>query len=309
MSSDVVLDARFTHAVYTRAQAARHVGLDPDDLRRTAMWTVARARVGNQIGTARNNPPPIVTSLRRPSPPEPRIPFIGLAEAVVYAAVRQGTALPPILAHGALTTVRKSLGGAHPLATRAFVTDALAVLRTYAQHEDAAPEIVRAVTAPAPSTPPTPSSPPTPSIPPTPSTPPTAPNPPTAPASPSARDLPASPAALPADGSEFALLVARVAAHVDYGEDGYIRRIRLPGHATADVIVDSGISGGRPFFARGGPAADVETIVRQYQGGVPIGELADRHGVPSAEIAELADLTWPDPETPSIAPPPDDHPR
>ncbi|WP_261576563.1 hypothetical protein, partial [Frankia gtarii] len=146
MSSDVVLDARFTHAVYTRAQTARHVGLDPDDLHRAAMWTVRRSRIGKQIGTARNNPPPIVTSLRRPSPPEPRIPFIGLAEAVVYAAVRQGTSLPQILAHGALSIVRKSLGGAHPLATRAFVTDALAVLRAYAQHEDAAPEIVQAVT-------------------------------------------------------------------------------------------------------------------------------------------------------------------
>ncbi len=297
MSSDVVLDARFTHAVYTRAQTARHVGLDPDDLHRAAMWTVGRARIGKQIGTMSNNPPPIVTSLRRPSPPEPRIPFIGLAEAVVYAAVRQGTSLPQIHAHGALSIVRKSLGGAHPLATRAFVTDALAVLRTYAQHEDAAPEIVQAVTAPAPSTP---------SIPPIPSIPSI---PPTAPPSPSARDLPVPPAALPADESEFALLVARVAAHVDYGEDGYTRRIRLPGYSTADVIVDSGISGGRPFFARGGPGADVETIVRQYQGGVPIGELAGRHGIPSAEIAELADLTWPDPEPPSTAPPPGDHPR
>ncbi|WP_261563030.1 hypothetical protein, partial [Frankia tisae] len=146
MSPNIVLDARFTHAVYTRAQTARHVGLDPDDLHRAAMWTVGQVRIGKRIGTMRNNPPPIVTSIRRPAPPEPRIPFIGLAEAVVYAAVRQGTSLPQILARSALSIVRKSLGGTHPLASRAFVTDALAVLRNYARHEDAAPEIVQAVT-------------------------------------------------------------------------------------------------------------------------------------------------------------------
>lgn len=278
MNPDVAPDARFTRAVYTRAQTARHVGLDPDDLHRASRWLVTRVRVGNQIGTSRNPRPPIVTSIRRPSPPEPRIPFVGLAEAVVYAAVRQGTSLPQSLADGALRTIRAGLGGAHPLAGRAFVTHALTVLRNYSRHEDAAPGIVQAVTAPARLPP---SAPPAPYV---------SPN------------LPA----LPADGSEFALLVARVAAHMDYGEDGYARRIRLPGYATANVIVDSGVAGGRPFFAHGGPAADVETILRRHQAGRPIGELADRHGIPSAEIAELADLTWPDPEPPAT-PPTDDH--
>jgi uncharacterized protein (DUF433 family) len=72
-------------------------------------------------------------------PGAPTVPFIGLAEGVVLAAIRrQGVPLQRI--RPALDVLRHELGVEHALASRKLYTDGAEVLFDYAEHQGDTPE-------------------------------------------------------------------------------------------------------------------------------------------------------------------------
>jgi hypothetical protein len=93
-----------------------------------------RARGADIVGE------PIVTSFRATnSGPAPVVPFVGLAEGLVLAAIRhQGVPLQRI--RPALAVLARELGIDHALASRALYTDGAEVLYDYAEAGGDTPE-------------------------------------------------------------------------------------------------------------------------------------------------------------------------
>ena len=75
---------------------------------------------------------PIITAFKA-GPGEPTIPFVGLAEGMVLAAVRRA-GVPLQRVRPALDVLAKEIGVAHALASRALYTDGAELLFDYAQH-------------------------------------------------------------------------------------------------------------------------------------------------------------------------------
>lgn len=125
---------RFTVPLYTVADAARIVGVPASTL---ASWAQGYVRTfpnrPNVAGT------PIITHL----PPEgqhwPTIPFVGLAEALVLAAVRK-SGVPMQRVRPALRQLQTDIGLEHALASRELYTDGAELLFDYGEHHPGSDE-------------------------------------------------------------------------------------------------------------------------------------------------------------------------
>lgn len=118
-------DARFDTPLYTLAEAARAL-----DVPAATFQTWARGYVRLPHGRPEVTGGPILTNLRTPAG-SATVPFIGLAEGMVLAAIRkQGVPLQRI--RPALSALQKELGLQHALASRSLYTDGAEVLFDYA---------------------------------------------------------------------------------------------------------------------------------------------------------------------------------
>jgi len=113
---------RFDVALYTVADAARIVDVHPSTL---ATWTKGYRRSprgGRPVFGA-----PIIAATVAHRRGEPTIPFVGLAEALVLAAVRR-IGVPMQRIRPALEALQREIGVEHALASRRLFTDGAELL-------------------------------------------------------------------------------------------------------------------------------------------------------------------------------------
>lgn len=121
---------RFATPLYTVSEAARYLDVPDSTL---ASWTSGyrrRSARGRDVVGA-----PVLTALPRTGWRGPTIPFIGLAEGLVLAALRR-SGVPLQRIRPALARLDEEFGLAHALASRRLYTDGAEVLLDYAEHTD-----------------------------------------------------------------------------------------------------------------------------------------------------------------------------
>lgn len=124
---------RFNAPLYTLAEAARYLHVPSSTL---ASW--ARGYRMSAPGRRTVVGAPVLTSLRRAQAGAPVVPFVGLAEGLVLAAMRQ-SGVPLQRIRPALVRLDKEFGLQHALASERLYTDGAEVLYDYAEHgKDAA---------------------------------------------------------------------------------------------------------------------------------------------------------------------------
>ena len=107
---------RFDVALYTVADAARIVDVHPSTLATWAKGYRRSPRDGRPVVG-----PPIVAATTAGRRGEPTIPFVGLAEALVLAAVRR-IGVPMQRIRPALDALKEEIGVEHALASRRLFT-------------------------------------------------------------------------------------------------------------------------------------------------------------------------------------------
>ena len=112
-------DSRFSLPLYTTAEAARAVDVPPTTF---ARW-------------ARGLPTSIVTTVLGADARQPSVPFVGLAEGMVLAAIRRA-GVPLQRIRPALEVLTTTIGIEHALASRSLYTDGAEVLFDYAAQSD-----------------------------------------------------------------------------------------------------------------------------------------------------------------------------
>ncbi len=118
---------RFEVPLYTVAEAARII-----DVPRSTVATWARGYVRRGQDRADVVGDAVITSLSPATAAEPSIPFVGLAEALVLAAVRRsGVSLQRI--RPALGQLQRGIGVNHALASRKFHTDGAELLSDFGE--------------------------------------------------------------------------------------------------------------------------------------------------------------------------------
>lgn len=130
-------DLRFSEPLYSIAEAARTL-----DVPAATFQTWARGYVRRPVGKPAVIGQPIVTALPA-SGRAPSVPFVGLAEGYVLAAIRkQGVPLQRI--RPALDVLQRELGLEHALASKRLYTDGAELLFDYASHahDESARELV-----------------------------------------------------------------------------------------------------------------------------------------------------------------------
>ena len=118
---------RFDLALYTVAEAARVVDVPYSTL---ASW--AKGYVRRPAGRRPVIGAPIVTAVAAERPGEPTIPFVGLVEALVLAAVRR-SGVPMQRIRPALDALQSEIGVEHALASRKLYTDGAELLYDYGE--------------------------------------------------------------------------------------------------------------------------------------------------------------------------------
>jgi uncharacterized protein (DUF433 family) len=119
--------------LYTVAEAARIVDVPPTTLATWAKGYVRRPPGGAEVGA------PVVTFMSPDRPGEPSVPFVGLVEALVLAAVRR-SGVPMQRVRPALLALQRELGIEHALASRKLYTDGAELLFDYAESRRDTPE-------------------------------------------------------------------------------------------------------------------------------------------------------------------------
>ena len=120
-------DVRFTTPLYTFAEAARALDVHP-----STFTTWAKGYVRRPQGRKAVHGDAVVTSIVT-GHGQPAVPFIGLAEGMVLAAVRR-SGVPLQRVRPALEVLAHEIGIAHALASKALYTDGAELLFDYAQH-------------------------------------------------------------------------------------------------------------------------------------------------------------------------------
>lgn len=123
-----VEDARFDVPLYTFAEAARYLDLSASTF---ANWARGYARPATSNLPALPSQP-ILTSVHRAQVNGPSVPFIGLVEGMVLAALRR-SGVPLQRIRPALNRLEEEFGLHHALASRKLYTDGAEVLYDYAQ--------------------------------------------------------------------------------------------------------------------------------------------------------------------------------
>ena len=129
-------DIRFDVPLYTVAEAARAVGVPP-----TTFATWAKGYVRRPASNRVVHGDAVVTALAARAG-EPSIPFVGLAEGLVLAAVRR-SGVPMQRVRPALSALEKQLGVAHALASRRLYTDGADLLFDYRVRSAEGDEMIR----------------------------------------------------------------------------------------------------------------------------------------------------------------------
>lgn len=117
-------DVRFDVPLYTVAEAARAVGVPS-----ATFGTWAKGYVRRPQGRREVRGEPVVTSFAARSG-EPCIPFVGLAEGLVLAAIRR-SGVPMQRVRPALAALEHELGVAYALASQRLYTDGAEVMFDY----------------------------------------------------------------------------------------------------------------------------------------------------------------------------------
>lgn len=118
-------DLRFSVPLYTLSEAAQIVDVPPSTLANWARGYMRRfPSRPDVIGE------PVVTCLAPKAKREPSLPFVGLAEALVLAAVRR-SGVPMQRVRPALEALQSRIGIAHALASRRLYTDGAELLYDY----------------------------------------------------------------------------------------------------------------------------------------------------------------------------------
>jgi uncharacterized protein (DUF433 family) len=86
------------------------------------------------------------------------------------------------------------------------------------------------------------------------------------------------------DQRVFNEVVESYLRRLDFGDDGYVRLIHLPGYELADVVVDINRGFGQPIFAHG--ATRVEDALELFRSGEPLDVVADEYGVPREHLED-----------------------
>jgi uncharacterized protein (DUF433 family) len=120
--------------LYTVAEAARIVDVPPSTL---ATW--AKGYVRRPPGRADVTGAPVVTFVPPDRSGDPSIPFVGLAETLVLAAVRR-SGVPMQRVRPALLTLQDELGLEHALASKKLYTDGAELLFDYGESRRDTPE-------------------------------------------------------------------------------------------------------------------------------------------------------------------------
>jgi uncharacterized protein (DUF433 family) len=119
-------DIRFAAPLYTLAEAARALDVPPSTF---SGW--ARGYVRRSPGRKTVTGEAVVTALAAPAG-EPIIPFVGLAEGMVLAAVRRA-GVPLQRVRPALDLLAREIGIEHALASRKLFTDGAELLFDFSQ--------------------------------------------------------------------------------------------------------------------------------------------------------------------------------
>lgn len=232
MSAQPLEPNRFAMPLYTADEAAGYLGVPRSTF---AGWI--RGSVSSSSGGPAVVQPPVVTALPTAGRRQPVIPFVGLAEGLVLAAIR-GAGVPLQRIRPALTRLQYDIGLDHALASRRLYTDGAEVLFDYSEH-DHGTEAARAV-----------------------------------------QDL-----VVVRHGQRvFNDVVAEYLQRVDFGDDGYVQLIRLPGYAVAEVVADPARGFGQPVFTRGG--ARLEDALSMFEAGESLDVVSDEYGVPVLELED-----------------------
>lgn len=120
-------DTRFDVPLYTLAEAARAL-----DVPSSTFATWAKGYIRHPPGRQAIHGEPVVTAFDR-EPGRPSIPFVGLAEGMVLAAIRKA-GVPLQRVRPALTVLAREIGVEHALASRRLYTDGAELLFDHA-HE------------------------------------------------------------------------------------------------------------------------------------------------------------------------------
>jgi uncharacterized protein (DUF433 family) len=119
-------DPRFSVPLYTLTEAARYLALPPSTFRNWALGYTSKSATGRAVKGA-----PILTVLSK-DPREPSVPFVGLAEGLVLAAIRR-SGVPLQRIRPALEALQQEIGVEHALASRRLYTDGAEVLFDFAE--------------------------------------------------------------------------------------------------------------------------------------------------------------------------------
>jgi uncharacterized protein (DUF433 family) len=119
---------RFDAPLYTVAEAARYLGVPESTLR---SWVHGYRRLGS--GRREVSGEPVLTSRPSTAPRGPVIPFVGLVEGLVLAAMRR-SGVPLQRIRPALTRVSEEFGIRHALASQRLFTDGAEILFDYSEH-------------------------------------------------------------------------------------------------------------------------------------------------------------------------------
>ncbi len=125
---------RFATPLYSLSEAARWL-----DVPASTFSTWAYGYVRRPSGRPEVIGHPVVTASRAERPGVAVVPFIGLAEGLVLAAIRR-SGVPLQRVRPALVRLRKELGIEHVLASRALYTDGAEVLYDFAEQAGDTPE-------------------------------------------------------------------------------------------------------------------------------------------------------------------------
>lgn len=121
-------DVRFELPLYTVAEAARIVDVPPSTLATWAKGYVRRPPDRSEVeGEA------VITYIQPERPGAPVIPFVGLAESLVLAAIRR-SGVPMQRVRPALEALSQGLGLDHALASKKLYTDGAELLYDFGEH-------------------------------------------------------------------------------------------------------------------------------------------------------------------------------
>lgn len=69
-----------------------------------------------------------------------------------------------------------------------------------------------------------------------------------------------------------------------FGDDGYVKLIRLPAYEVADIVADPSRGFGQPIFTRGG--ARLEDALSMFRAGEPLEIVAQEYNVPADQLED-----------------------